>query len=252
MCLAGTLRAWDLSRSDKIMLKIAELKVSYGTLEVLHGITFHVNPGEIVAVLGSNGAGKSTAISAISGIQPAKSGRVEFSGNDITGKPADAIVKAGLAQVPEGRRIFPGLTVLENLDLGAYLVSDKKQKRVSLEKVMDIFPKLKERRNQKGGTLSGGEQQMLAIARGLMGSPKMLLLDEPSLGLAPIIVEKIFEVIQNIRQSGTTVLLVEQNAQRSLEIADRGYILETGNIVLEDTGRALLNNESVKASYLGA
>lgn len=234
------------------MLKVTDLKVSYGSLEVLHGITFQVNPGEIVAVLGSNGAGKSTAIVAISGIQPVRSGRVEFSGEDISGRPADAIVKAGLVQVPEGRRIFPGLTVLENLDLGAYLISDKKRKRESLEKVMGIFPKLKERRDQKGGTLSGGEQQMLAIARGLMAGPKMLLLDEPSLGLAPIIVERIFEVIQNIRQGGTTVLLVEQNAQRSLEIADRGYILETGNIVLENTGKALLDNESVKASYLGA
>lgn len=234
------------------MLKVTNLKVSYGSLEVLHGITFQVNPGEIVAVLGSNGAGKTTAISAISGILPARSGRVEFFSQDISGHPADAIVKMGLVQVPEGRRIFPGLTVLENLDLGAYLVSDKKQKQESLEKALDIFPKLKERKGQKGGTLSGGEQQMLAIARGLMARPRMLLLDEPSLGLAPIIVDKIFEVIQNIRQSGTTVLLVEQNAQRSLEIADRGYVLETGNIVLEDTGKALLSNESVKASYLGA
>ena len=234
------------------MLKVTNLKVSYGNLEVLHGITFQVNPGEIVAVLGSNGAGKTTAISAISGILPVRSGKVEFSGRDIAGSPADAIVKMGLVQVPEGRRIFPGLTVLENLDLGAYLISDKKQKQSSLEKIFGIFPKLKERKGQKGGTLSGGEQQMLAIARGLMAQPKMLLLDEPSLGLAPIIVDKIFEVIQNIRQSGTTVLLVEQNAHRSLEIADRGYILETGNIVLEDAGKALLTNENVKASYLGA
>ncbi len=234
------------------MLKVTNLKVSYGSLEVLHGITFQVNPGEIVAVLGSNGAGKTTAISAISRILPVRSGKVEFSGRDIAGSPADAIVKMGLVQVPEGRRIFPGLTVLENLDLGAYLISDKKQKQESMEKMFGIFPKLKERKGQKGGTLSGGEQQMLAIARGLMARPKMLLLDEPSLGLAPIIVDKIFEVIQNIRQSGTTVLLVEQNAQRSLEIADRGYILETGNIVLEDAGKALLTNENVKASYLGA
>jgi branched-chain amino acid transport system ATP-binding protein len=234
------------------MLKVSELQVSYGSLEVLHGVTFRVEPGEIVAVLGSNGAGKSTAISAISGIQSIRRGRVEFSGNDITGRPADDIVGMGLVQVPEGRRIFPGLTVLENLDLGAYLVSDKKQKQQSLGKVLDIFPKLRERKGQKGGTLSGGEQQMLAIARGLMAAPKMLLLDEPSLGLAPIIVDRIFEVIQSIRQSGTTILLVEQNAQRSLEIADRGYILETGNIVMEDTGGALLSNDNVKASYLGA
>jgi branched-chain amino acid transport system ATP-binding protein len=234
------------------MLKVTNLKVSYGSLEVLHGITFQVNPGEIVAVLGANGAGKSTAISAVSGILPVRGGKIEFSGQDITGRPADDIVGMGLVQVPEGRRIFPGLTVRENLDLGAYLISDKKHKQESLAKVLDIFPKLKERRNQKGGTLSGGEQQMLAIARGLMARPKMLLLDEPSLGLAPIIVDRIFQVIQNIRQSGATILLVEQNAQRSLEIADRGYILETGNIVLEDTGKALLVNESVKASYLGA
>lgn len=234
------------------MLKVTDLKVSYGSPEVLHGISFQVSPGEIVAVLGSNGAGKSTAISAVSGILPVRGGKIEFSGQDITGRPADDIVGMGLVQVPEGRRIFPGLTVLENLDLGAYLVSNKKKKQGSLDKVLDIFPKLRERKGQKGGTLSGGEQQMLAIARGLMASPKMLLLDEPSLGLAPIIVDRIFQVIQDIRKGGTTILLVEQNAQRSLEIADRGYILETGNIVLEDTGRALLNNESVKASYLGA
>ncbi|MDQ7798466.1 MAG: ABC transporter ATP-binding protein [Candidatus Edwardsbacteria bacterium] len=234
------------------MLKVSELQVSYGSLEVLHGITFRVDPGEIVAVLGSKGAGKSTAISAVSGILPVRGGKIEFSGQEINGRPADDIVGMGLVQVPEGRRIFPGLTVLENLDLGAYLISDKKQKQESLGKVLDIFPKLRERKGQKGGTLSGGEQQMLAIARGLMAAPKMLLLDEPSLGLAPIIVDRIFQVIQNIRQSGTTILLVEQNAQRSLEIADRGYILETGNIVLEGAGRALLNNEKVKASYLGA
>ncbi len=234
------------------MLKVTDLKVSYGSLEVLHGITFHADPGEIVAVLGSNGAGKTTAISAISGILPVRGGKIEFSGQDIAGRPADDIVGMGLVQVPEGRRIFPGLTVLENLDLGAYLISDKKQKQQSLNKVLDIFPKLRERKGQKGGTLSGGEQQMLAIARGLMAAPRMLLLDEPSLGLAPIIVDRIFQVIQDIRKGGTTILLVEQNARRSLEIADRGYILETGTFVLEDTGRALLNNESVKASYLGA
>jgi branched-chain amino acid transport system ATP-binding protein len=207
---------------------------------------------EVVALLGANGAGKTTTIGAISSVLPVASGSVAFLGRDITGAPPDEIVRCGLVQVPEGRRIFPALTVEENLDLGAYLVDDKRQRQESLDQVLAIFPKLAQRRRQQGGTLSGGEQQMLAIARGLMGRPRMLLLDEPSLGLAPIVVDRIFEVIQEIRRGGTTILLVEQNAQRSLEIADRGYILETGAIALEDSGAALLANDRVKASYLGA
>ena len=234
------------------MLILRDLTVSYGSLEVLHGISLEVREREIVALLGANGAGKSTAISAISGLLPVTSGSVSFRGADITNRPADHIVKQGLVQIPEGRRIFPGLTVRENLDMGAYAVSDAEKTARSLDRAYKLFPKLAERRNQRGGTLSGGEQQMLAIARGLMSEPAMLLMDEPSLGLAPIVVDQIFEISLAIRASGTTILLVEQNARRSLEIADRGYILETGTITLADTGFALLANEKVRTSYLGA
>jgi branched-chain amino acid transport system ATP-binding protein len=234
------------------MLLVEGLRTAYGSLEVLHGISLEVRRGEIVALLGANGAGKTTAMAAITGLLPVRAGSILFQGRELAGMPADRIVGLGLVQVPEGRRIFPKLTVLENLDLGAYLTRDKRRKAQGIERAMALFPKLAERRNQKGGTLSGGEQQMLAIARGLMSEPRMLLLDEPSLGLAPIVVDRIFEIVQAIRTQGTTVLLVEQNAQRSLEIADRGYILETGTIAIEDTGRALLANERVRASYLGA
>jgi len=237
---------------DAAMMKVDGLHASYGNLEALHGISIQVSRGEIVALLGANGAGKTTVISAVSGLLKASAGSVCFEGKDITNMGPDRIVGLGLVQVPEGRRIFPKLTVLENLDLGAYLVKGKKEKVKGVEKAFAMFPRLAERRNQLGGTLSGGEQQMLAIARGLMSEPKMLLLDEPSLGLAPIVVDRIFEIIEGIRASGTTVLLVEQNAQRSLEIADRGYILETGNVIMEDSGRALLENPKVQASYLGA
>ena len=234
------------------MLRVEGLRTAYGSLEVLHGISLEVRDGEIVALLGANGAGKTTAMAAITGLLPARSGSVTFRGRELTGMPADRIVGLGLVQVPEGRRIFPKLTVLENLDLGAYLIKDKKRKAQGIERAMALFPKLAERRHQLWGTLSGGEQQMLAIARGLMSRPRMLLLDEPSLGLAPIVVDKIFSIIQEIRTAGITVLLVEQNAQRSLEIADRGYILETGTIAMEDSGASLLSNPRVKASYLGA
>lgn len=234
------------------MLKLENIHVGYGHLEVLHGISLEVRPGEIVALLGANGAGKTTTISAISGVLRTNSGRIMFQGRDITNEAPERIVALGLVQVPEGRRIFPKLTVLENLEMGAYQVKDKRLKAKGLERAFALFPRLAERRNQTGGTLSGGEQQMLAIARGLMSEPRMLLLDEPSLGLAPIVVDRIFEIIEVIRNSGTTVLLVEQNAQRSLEIADRGYILETGRIIMEDRGKALLGNPVVQASYLGA
>jgi branched-chain amino acid transport system ATP-binding protein len=234
------------------MLVLKDISVSYGNLEALHGISLEVREREIVALLGANGAGKTTAISAISGLLPVSSGAVSFRGEDITNRRPDHIVRRGLVQVPEGRRIFPGLTVSENLDMGAYAAAGRASGGRSLERAYALFPKLSQRRRQKGGTLSGGEQQMLAIARGLMSEPAMLLLDEPSLGLAPIVVDTIFEIIQAIRRDGTTVLLVEQNAQRSLEIADRGYILETGTIALADSGAALLSDEKVKASYLGA
>ncbi|MDI6739874.1 MAG: ABC transporter ATP-binding protein [Candidatus Edwardsbacteria bacterium] len=234
------------------MLSLIDIKVSYGSLEVLHGISLEVREREIVALLGSNGAGKTTAISAISGLLRITDGSASFRGEDITNLAPDDIVKRGLIQVPEGRRIFPGLTVQENLEMGAYLIPDRKNKARSRMRIFELFPKLFERKNQRGGTLSGGEQQMLAIARGLMAAPSMLLLDEPSLGLAPIVVDRIFEIILEIRKAGATVLLVEQNAQRSLEIADRGYILETGTIALSNTGAALLADDKVKASYLGA
>jgi branched-chain amino acid transport system ATP-binding protein len=234
------------------MLALNGVRVSYGTLEVLHGVSLHVNEREIVALLGANGAGQTTILAVVSGLQRAAGGTITYNGHDITNTPADRIVRQGLVQVPEGRRIFPGLTVLENLEMGAYLARDKREKGKGIERVFAMFPRLAERRRQRGGTLSGGEQQMLAIARGLMAGPAMLLLDEPSLGLAPIVIDTIFGIILEIRRHGTTVLLVEQNAQRSLEIADRGYILETGAIVLENTGTNLLANERVKASYLGA
>ena len=234
------------------MLTVDNIRVSYGALEVLHGISLEVREREIVALLGANGAGKTTALSAVSGLLRAASGTVAFRGADITNAAPDAIVLRGLVQVPEGRRIFPGLTVSENLEMGAYLMADRRRIAEARERAFALFPKLRERRGQRGGTLSGGEQQMLAIARGLMADPAMLLLDEPSLGLAPIVVDTIFEIILEIRRRGTTVLLVEQNAQRSLEIADRGYILETGSIVHHNTGANLLADEKVRASYLGA
>ncbi len=234
------------------MLEVNGIRVSYGALQVLHGVSLTVREREIVALLGANGAGKTTALAAASGLLRVTSGTIRFRGRDITNAAPDAIVRQGLVQVPEGRRIFPGLTVMENLDMGAYLVQDKHLANEARERALALFPKLRQRRNQKGGTLSGGEQQMLAIARGLMARPVMLLLDEPSLGLAPIVVDTIFEIILEIRRHGTTVLLVEQNAQRSLEIADRGCILETGAIVRENSGANLLADERVKASYLGA
>jgi len=234
------------------MLEVRELSAGYGQLEVLHGVSLTVGHGEIVALLGANGAGKTTTLAVISGLSAPAGGSITFSGKDIGGLPAQEMVRLGLVQVPEGRRIFPTLSVGENLEMGAYLQNDRGRTKQNLDRVYKIFPKLAERKNQLGGTLSGGEQQMLAIARGLMSQPRLLLLDEPSLGLAPIVVDGIFRTIQEIRQEGVTVLLVEQNALRSLEVADRGYILETGRVVLQGTGTGLLGNDLVKASYLGA
>lgn len=218
----------------------------------MHGISFEVGTGEIVALLGSNGAGKTTSLAAVSGLIPLAAGSILFNGRDISQIPAQDRVKMGLVQVPEGRRIFPGLTVQENLEMGAYSAQNLGLKIQAREQVFQLFPKLAERKNQNGGTLSGGEQQMLALGRGLMASPKLLLLDEPSLGLAPIVVDKIFQTILEIRRQGIAMLLVEQNARRSLEIADRGYLLETGNIILAGGGPELLNNPKVQSSYLGA
>ena len=234
------------------MLRAQSIKTVYGSLQVLHGISFEIGTGQIVALLGSNGAGKTTSLAAVSGLIPLTAGSIIFDGRDISLLPAQDRVAMGLVQVPEGRRIFPGLTVLENLEMGAFLVKNAAQKNQAREQVFELFPKLFQRKDQKGGTLSGGEQQMLALGRGLMSRPRMLLLDEPSLGLAPIVVDKIFLTIQEIRRQGIAVLLVEQNALCSLAIADKGYLLETGRIVMEGPGRELLNDPNVQSSYLGA
>lgn len=232
------------------MLRLESVQTKYGSIYALKGIDLVVNKGEIVTIIGANGAGKSTTLNTISGIVSSIAGSITFDGVNITHMPADKIVESGLIQVPEGREIFPNLTVLENLKLGAYLRKDKNIKN-DIDYVTSFFPRLSERFNQLGGTLSGGEQQMLAIARALMSQPKLLLMDEPSLGLAPKFVHGIFDVIKKINEQGTTVLLVEQNATLALSVATRGYVMETGKIVLEDKAENLINNESVKAAYLG-
>jgi len=236
-----------------MLLEVHDLHVHYGRIEAIKGISFDVADGEIVTLIGANGAGKTTTLKAVSGVRPVTSGSVMFDGNDITAMPAHQRVELGLCQAPEGRGIFPGMTVLENLDMGAYTRKDRKTAayRDDLERVFDLFPRLRERRTQTGGTMSGGEQQMLAIARALMARPRVLLLDEPSMGLAPMIVKQIFEIITEINQQGTTVLLVEQNAQQALQRANRAYVLETGHIVRTDDAKVLLGDESVRAAYLG-
>ncbi len=231
------------------MLKLSKLHTHYGKIEALKGLSLEVKQGEIVSLIGSNGAGKSTTLMAVSGIIKPTKGQIEFEGKRIDSLSPDAVVRLGISHVPEGRRIFPRLTVKENLLLGAYLRKDPVEDE--LEKIYGIFPILKERLNQSGGTLSGGEQQMLAIGRALMGKPRLLLLDEPSLGLAPIFVKKIFEVIQEINREGVTVLLIEQNAHLALQVSQRGYILETGRIVHHDEAHRLLKDEKVREAYLG-
>lgn len=233
------------------MLRVEDLHVHYGGIHALKGIELAVSEGQIVALIGANGAGKSTALSTICGLVRASSGRVEFSGKDITNAPPHEIVKMGLCQVPEGRKIFAEMTVVENLLVGAYIRSDKDGIKADRDYVFDLFPRLKERQHQVAGTLSGGEQQMLAIGRGLMSRPKLLLLDEPSMGLAPLLVKEIFNIVKAINQQGTTILLVEQNANMALSVADYGYVLETGNTVLHGPARDLAANEEVKAAYLG-
>ena len=234
------------------ILKVTDLKVSYGVIEAVRGISFEVNEGEIVTLIGSNGAGKTTTLRALSSLEKVKGGTIEFLGRDITGKSAHEIVKYGIAHVPEGRQVFPGLNVEDNLSMGA-LLRRKDVKGVSedLAKVYEIFPRLKERRKQLAGTLSGGEQQMLAVGRAMMTRGKLMLLDEPSMGLAPMIVDEIFETIKLIQKEGMTVLLVEQNAFKSLKIADRAYILENGQITMQGTGKELIVNPKVKEAYLG-
>jgi len=234
------------------MLKLKEIQSYYGQIHALKGVSLEVKEGSICCLIGANGAGKSTTLMSISGIQRITSGGIEFQGKPINGRAPEEIVRRGIVQVPEGRRIFPLLTVQENLTLGAYLRKDKKGIHEALMKAFSLFPILEERRKQVGGTLSGGEQQMLAIARGLMSTPKLLLLDEPSLGLAPLIVEHIMGIIRQIREEqGVTILLVEQNAQAALELADYGYVIETGRVVLQDKARSLLENPKVREAYLG-
>lgn len=232
------------------VLKIENLKVSYGGIEAVRGISFDVKAGEIVTLIGANGAGKSSTLRTISGLVKPVDGRVIFEGEDITAKNPTIIVSKGLVMVPEGRRIFPNLTVLENLKVGAYLRKDDLSR--DLEMVYSYFPRLKERSWQAGGTLSGGEQQMLAVGRALMARPKLLMMDEPSLGLAPIVVQGIFEIIKQIHEAGTTVLLIEQNANMALHVADRAYVIENGMIAMEGTGKKLLEDEKVRAAYLGS
>ena len=233
-----------------MMLKLENVHTFYGQIEALKGVSLEVYPGEIVTLIGANGAGKSTLLLTICGSPQARQGKVLFEGQDITHKPTHIIMQCGLALVPEGRRIFPALTVQENLQMGGFF-ADKARLDTDLERIFTLFPRLKERRNQRGGTLSGGEQQMLAIGRGLMGRPSLLLLDEPSLGLAPIIIAQIFQILKEIREEGVTIFLVEQNAHRALQLADRGYVLENGRIVLADTGANLLANDEVRKAYLG-
>ncbi|MGD9369101.1 MAG: ABC transporter ATP-binding protein [Desulfobacteraceae bacterium] len=238
--------------ADQPILELKNVYSSYGNIKALKGVSLKVFPGEIVAIIGANGAGKSTTLMTTCCVIPIDRGEIWYNGQPIHGTAAEGLPKAGLCQVPEGRRIFPRLSVDENLTLGAFYRKDKDGIEADREHVFDLFPILKDRRRQHGGTLSGGEQQMLAIARALMSRPKMLLLDEPSLGLAPLIVQKIFDIVRNIsQQEGTTILLVEQNANIALQAANRGYVLETGNITMEDRADKLLNNSEIRKAYLG-
>ena len=234
-----------------MMLEVNDLNVYYGAIHALKGISFQLEEGEIVALIGANGAGKSTTLKTISGLLHPRVGNVKFQRSDISQIQPQDIVRMGITQVPEGRKIFGPLTVRENLEMGAYTINDKNIIEKNIELMFDTFPRLKERKSQLGGTLSGGEQQMLAIARGLMSNPKLLLLDEPSMGLAPILVEQIFDIIRDINQQGTSILLVEQNAQMALSISDRGYVLETGKVVLEGDSNDLLSDPMVITAYLG-
>ncbi|MBQ1928612.1 MAG: ABC transporter ATP-binding protein [Acutalibacteraceae bacterium] len=233
------------------MLEINDIVVNYGMINAIKGISFSVEKGEVIALIGANGAGKTTTLHTISGLLRPKSGNITFNGVDITKVPAHKIVSMGIAHVPEGRRVFSQLSVMENLKMGAYTRSSQAEKDETLEVVFDRFPRLKERMNQAAGTLSGGEQQMLAMGRALMSKPQIVLMDEPSMGLSPLLVSEVFNIIESISKSGTTVLLVEQNAKKALSIADRAYVLETGNIVLSGKASDLINDDSVKKAYLG-
>jgi branched-chain amino acid transport system ATP-binding protein len=233
------------------VLAVENMHTFYGSIEALKGISIEVRPGEIVTLIGSNGAGKSTTLRSISGIVPPRTGRILFQGREIQGLAGHEVAEIGIAHAPEGRRIFPRMTVLENLEMGAFTRRDTEGIREDIERVFELFPRLRERQKQKGGTMSGGEQQMLAIARALMAQPKLLLLDEPGLGLAPVIVDKIYEIIREINAQGVTILLVEQNANYALETAQRGYVLETGTIALSNDSASLREDPRVQAAYLG-
>ncbi len=233
------------------MLEIKNLEVYYGMIQAIKGISFEVNEGEVIALIGANGAGKTTTLHAVTGLIPAKAGEIIFDGKNVAKIPGHKIVSMGMAHVPEGRRVFAELSVYQNLKMGAYTRKDKDEIAGNLEMVYKRFPRLKERKNQMAGTLSGGEQQMLAMGRALMSQPKIILMDEPSMGLSPIFVNEIFDIIREVSAAGTTVLLVEQNAKKALSIANRAYVLETGNIVLEGDAKELMNDDSVKKAYLG-
>ncbi|MCI9361319.1 MAG: ABC transporter ATP-binding protein [Hungatella sp.] len=232
------------------ILEVKDLEVYYGVIQAIKGISFEVNEGEIIALIGANGAGKTTTLQTITGLIPSKAGKIFYEGKEITRIPGYKLVSMGIAHVPEGRRVFAEMTVLQNLKMGAYTRKDKSELEQTLESIYKRFPRLEERKNQLAGTLSGGEQQMLAMGRALMSHPRLIVMDEPSMGLSPIYVNEIFEIIREINQSGTTVLLVEQNAKKALSIANKAYVLETGNIVLSGDARELMNNDSVKKAYL--
>ena len=233
------------------MLEVKDLEVYYGVIQAIKGVSFHVEKGEVIALIGANGAGKTTILHTVTGLLSPKKGSVIFQGKDITKTPAHKIVSMGMAHVPEGRRVFAELSVYENLKMGAYTRTDKAEIEDSLKSVYKRFPRLEERKNQMAGTLSGGEQQMLAMGRALMSKPGIILMDEPTMGLSPILVNEIFDIIRSVSESGTTVLLVEQNAKKALSIADRAYVLETGNITLEGKAKDLLEDDSIKKAYLG-
>jgi branched-chain amino acid transport system ATP-binding protein len=234
-----------------VILEVEDIHTFYGSIEALKGISIEVREGEIVTLIGANGAGKSTTLRSINGLNHPRNGRIRFQGKDITNAPPHQVVKMGISQSPEGRRLFPRMSVFENLEMGAFQREDRSRIQEDLERVFTLFPRLAERRNQHAGTMSGGEQQMCAIGRALMARPKLLMLDEPSMGLAPIFVERIFEIVKEINDQGTPILLVEQNALMALDVAERGYVLETGRVALSDSAKALSENEQVRKTYLG-
>ncbi|MBV8080060.1 MAG: ABC transporter ATP-binding protein [Actinobacteria bacterium] len=237
--------------ATRTVLEVEGIDAFYGTIQALRGVSIEVHEGEVVTLIGANGAGKSSTLRAINGVLHPRRGKIRFEGEDITRADPHDIVKRGIAQSPEGRRLFPRMTVVENLEMGAFQRKDKAEIREDMDRVFELFPRLQERRDQKAGTMSGGEQQMCAIGRAMMARPKLLLLDEPSLGLAPIFVERIFEIVEQINKQGVSILLVEQNALMALDAADRGYVLETGRVVLADDAKALMGNEQVRKTYLG-